>query len=710
MANIRARNGAPRPPIVANQPGGADARPGGADTQHRGADSQPQRPSHANKQLESNLGPSWEVTQTRLGRDGRARRAMTPRGAAYGRGHVAIDTTTALAVFATLAAANRSMSIAPAFAFASTITEFDDDLQSLLHDASSPVSGESWDILGSAMASTGNVIITAEMGGLKVPKSFRQAMHSPQRDYWRDAIAKELGGLLALHTWDMVLASTMPRGSNLMHCHYVFTVKRKADGSIEKFKARLVADGNTQKHGVDFDRIFATVVKTTTVRLVLVIAAARDYNLSSIDVRQAYLQAELKEDLYMRPPPDVHAFDSRGRPLVCKLRRSLYGLKQAGREWAILLTSFLLSWGFTRSTIDPCLYTFCETHHVDGRSEEHILWVLIYVDDGLIVDNHAALRDRFVSDLSKRFPTEDKGELAWMLNVSITRDRSSRTLTMSQELYVSDLLSKYGSFAEEGTTRHFDCPMEAGVHLTSADQPAVGSAEHQEMATRRDAYMSIVGGLLWLANMTMWHLAYPAGQLARFLTNPGPSHFRAAVRVLAYLRSGGARPLVFAPTTTRGLDTYVDSDWAVRFSVSGCLVFYHGCLFHWFSKMQKSVSLSSAEAEYFGAMMASRDLMWLRDLFVELSIRFSGASIIWSDSKSAVDMAFDPVAFKQTKHIMRAAEFLRDLVAREVITLRHVPGRTMLADLLTKAVERAIFLQLLRLFDRYASDGIVCPA
>ena len=288
------------------------------------------------------------------------------------------------------------------------------------------------------------VTVTAELGGVQIPKTFRQAMRSPQSSYWREAIAKELGGLLALHTWDMVLESSMPSGSNLMHCHYVFTVKRKADGSIEKFKARLVADGNTQKHGVDFDRIFSTVVKTTTIRLVLAIAAARDYNLTSIDIRQAYLQATLNEDLYMRPPPDVHARDVRGRPLVCLLRRSLYGLKQAGREWAMLFTSFLLEWGFTRSAADPCLYTFTEN--------QQILWALIYVDDGLICDSSSSLRDRFVADLSQRFPTEDKGELRWMLNVSIARDRQSRSLTLSQELYVHDLLSKHGHWIDDSLT------------------------------------------------------------------------------------------------------------------------------------------------------------------------------------------------------------------------------------------------------------------
>ncbi len=120
---------------------------------------------------------------------------------------------------------------------------------------------------------------------------------------------------------------------------------------------------------------------------------------------------------------------------MCKLLRSLYGLKQAGREWAILFSSFLTSWGMTRSTIDPCLYTYRDGRNGDAK----LLWVLVYVDDALIADNDAALRDRFVKDLSARFPTEDKGDLAWILSVAITRDRAVRTLTMSQELYVTDL-------------------------------------------------------------------------------------------------------------------------------------------------------------------------------------------------------------------------------------------------------------------------------
>ena len=167
--------------------------------------------------------------------------------------------------------------------------------------------------------------------------------------------------------------------------------------------ARLVADGNTQKYGIDYDKIFATVVKSLTIRLVLIIAAARDYNVSSLDIRQAYLQAEIKEDLYMRVPPGVSPHTPAGEHRVCKLCRSLYGLRQAGREWAMLLANFILKWGFTRSAIDVCLFIY--------TSGSSILWLLVYVNDILTCGNCALLRARFIEALSQRFPVEDKGEL-----------------------------------------------------------------------------------------------------------------------------------------------------------------------------------------------------------------------------------------------------------------------------------------------------------
>ena len=201
--------------------------------------------------------------------------------------------------------------------------------------------------------------------------------------------------------------------------------------------------------------------------------------------------------------------------------------------------------------------------------------------------------------------------------------------------------------------------------------------------------------------MTRVDIAYSASQLARFMTNPGPPHFNAAIRVLIYVRDTTDRALVMQPNPDRNLESYVDSNWATKFSCSGGMFFFYGCLFHWFSKMQRSVTLSSAEAEFFGAMLAAKEVIFIRELLIDLGFSIDSASVINCDSKSAVGMAFDPVAFKKTKHILRAAEFLRDLVSRGVISVEHLPGVVMIADLLTKAVSRAIFTGLIKQLDDF---------
>jgi len=234
----------------------------------------------------------------------------------------------------------------------------------------------------------------------------------------------------------------------------------------------------------------------------------------------------------------------------------------------------------------------------------------------------------------------------------------------------------------------------------------VGSPSHAEMESKRDVYMSLVGGYLWLANMTFPTLAYPASQLARVMSNPAPQHLSLAMRVLAYLHGQRDHTLTFTPNDSTFV-VYVDSNWDSTFSVSGAFYYYHGCLFHWFTKAQHSISLSSAEAEYFGAMLASRDLLFLRDLFVDLHIVFDRATVMYTDSKSAVDMAFDPVAFKNTKHILRASAFYRDLVQKGHVLPKHLPGKVMISDILTKAPSRELFLFLVAILYATIDDETV---
>ena len=543
-----------------------------------------------------------------------------------------------------------------------------------------------------------SIVSTADYGEISIPRGYKAAMSGPWASYWREAIDKELAGLIALRTWDLIPISLVPRGSNLMNCHYVFDVKRLRDATVEKFKARLVADGNTQKYGVDYDRIFATVVKTSTIRLVLIIAAARDYNLTQIDIRQAYLQAELPEKLYMRVPPGIPAFNEKREPLVCRLNRSLYGLKQAGREWGVLFASFLISWGFIRSSIDTCLFTYSKS----GL----ILWILVYVDDCIIVDNDGSLRARFVIDLGKRFPVDDRGELEWMLGIAVHRDRANRVLTLSQELYIKDLVERYASYIRAGHNRKYDTPVEEGLRLSHDDCPAHGSAAAEQMLTLKPIYMALVGAFLWLGNMTFSEICHVTTQLARFVSNPGPPHFDAAMRVLIYLDGQRGRGLRYEPDASLPLHVYVDSSWESKFSCSGAYYFFMGCHFHWFSKLQRSVSLSSAEAEFFGCMLALKDTLWLRQLLLDLGVLEPGPTLTWCDSKSAVALALDPVAFKNTKHILRAAEFLKDHVLRGSVTISHSKGSTMVADILTKGQARPVFLQLMKLLNGYSKNPV----
>ena len=273
--------------------------------------------------------------------------------------------------------------------------------------------------------------VATNLGDIPIPRGYRQALEGRWASYWREAICKELNGLMSRGTWHYVYLDELPKGTNLMGCHMLFTVKRLSDGAIEKFKCRLVANGNTQKEGVDFDRIFSTVVKITTIRVVLAIAAARDYNLTSIDVQQAFLQGKLDEDLYMQMPPGLPSRSPNGRRIVVKLDRSLYGLKQAGRVWWQLLTGFLLEWGFKQSSIDVCLYTYTSP-------TGSILWLLVWVDDTIIVDNDEGLRERFVADLGTRFPIEDKHELEWILGVKVTRNRKTCSRAQSVREFVTE--------------------------------------------------------------------------------------------------------------------------------------------------------------------------------------------------------------------------------------------------------------------------------
>ena len=555
-------------------------------------------------------------------------------------------------------------------------------------------------LIKAALSAAGiySVTVTTDFGDVEVPKGYKSATTGPRASYWIAAINLELHGLIQCGTWIYVTLDSLPKGANVMRCHYVFTIKRNHDGSIERFKARLVADGNSQKWGIDFDRVFSTVVKTSTLRLLLIIAAANGYNLSQVDIKQAYLQATLTEDLYMMVPEGLPNRDEKGRRLVCKLKRSIYGLKQAGRAWGLCLSTFLTSYGFQRSHIDTCLYCL--------KRGGSFIWLAIYVDDIVCMDNDSALRDKVVKDLDKRFTLTDKGVLTWVLGVKISRNLKDNSISLSQELYIYDLITRFAPFLKAKHSRSYSSPLEEGYRHSKEDMPQLNSTAHDDMKDLRPVYMSLIGGLIWVSTMTRHDMAFAVSQLARALTNPGRRHFDAAIRVLLYLQSTSKMTLSYCPNKDLGFQVFVDSDWSANFSCSGAYFMFMGCPFHWFSKMQHSISLSSAEAEYFGAMLALKELIFFRELLFTLGQLAQGPTTIFTDSKSAVDLSHDHVGFRNTKHILRAAEFLRDNVVKQVAVLAHLLGRVMIADILTKSPAHQTFTLLLKLIKEYSRNQL----
>ena len=277
---------------------------------------------------------------------------------------------------------------------------------------------------------------TLTVADCRIPKGYKDAMTHPLASYWKEAIDKEWTGIMSNDTLDFIPRRDVPPGANVMNCHFVFDCKPRPDGSIEKLKARLVADGNTQRHGVDFEQVFATVVKMSSIRLVFTLAASLKLRLWQLDVKQAFLCADLPEELYMRMPPHLVDRDADGSRLVCKLRKSLYGLRQAAREWADHLNSVLLSFGFRRSTIDTCVYRY------DGSSDR-LLILLVYVDDLVCCYSHEDVRAAFVSHLTSTLPIDDRGPLEWVLRMQVAHEVDAHRVVISQQQYALRTVERY---------------------------------------------------------------------------------------------------------------------------------------------------------------------------------------------------------------------------------------------------------------------------
>lgn len=479
----------------------------------------------------------------------------------------------------------------------------------------------------------------------------------------------ELQALERNGTWAL---TPLPPGKKALGCKWVYKIKYHSDGTIERHKARLVILGNTQVEGVDYKETFAPVAKMVTVRTLLTIAVARQWEVHQMDVHNAFLHGDLEEEVYMKVPPGYVPATS-GK--ACRLLKSLYGLRQAPRCWFSKLATALKDCGFVQSYADYSLFTW--------RRGNIVLCILVYVDDLIVAGNHPETISKFKKHLNTCFHMKDLGTLRYFLGIEVARSKEG--MFLCQRKYALDIVSETGLLG----SRPAIFPIEQNHHLALASGPRLADPEK---------YRRLVGRLIYLT-ITRPELAYSVHILAQFMQQPRCEHWDAALRVVRYLKGCPGQGIFLRAQNSLQVSAFCDADWGScplsRRSISGYLVTLGRSPISWKTKKQQTVSRSSAEAEYRAMATTCCELKWLRQLLRDLWLDHTAPMLLYCDNLSAIYIASNPVFHERTKHIEIDCHFIRDAIQEGQIITSHIRTNHQPADIFTKALGRRQFSHLL---------------
>ena len=500
------------------------------------------------------------------------------------------------------------------------------------------------------------------------PTTYKQAVQGPDSKQWEQAMREEMESITNNGTWRLV---DLPKDRKAVGCKWIFRIKRDAQGNIKTWKARLVAKGYAQTEGVDYFDTFAPVAKFVSIRVLLSWAAIMGWEVHHMDVKTAFLHGKLEEEIYMEQP---EGFAKKGEEdMVCLLVKSLYGLKQAPRAWNKKLHEQLVTLGFKRCESDHNVYL---REHKKG-----LVYLLVYVDDMLIVADSMLAMDACKVDLSKCFTMTDLGEASYFLGMEINRDKDANTIHLQQGAYIKKVLERF-DMADCAPMR---TPFPTGIKL-----PLGAEGNYNKSFPE---YASAVGSLMYLMVCTRPDLAFAVGAVSRFMSCPVEEHWEAVKRILRYVQGTKDNKLVLGGVVGEAtMVGYTDADWGGndnnRRSISGyCFLLGEGAV-SWSSKKQTSVALSSTEAEYMALTQATKEAMWLKRFLGELNLHKGEALTIKVDNQSCIALAKNPEFHARTKHIDIQCHFIREKVEEGEVTLEYCPTRLMVADILTKPLPR----------------------
>lgn len=502
------------------------------------------------------------------------------------------------------------------------------------------------------------------------PTTYEEALNSSECKNWEKAINEELNSLVINNTWEII---KKPNNVNVVGCKWVFKLKPSLNGS--KYKARLVAKGFSQREGIDFGETFSPVVRYDSIRTVLSIAAIEDWEIAQFDVKTAFLNGDLDEIIYMETPKGI---ETQNTNMVCRLKKSLYGLKQASRVWNLKFTNFLKDFNMLQSEADKCVFR----GNVNGQT----VILLLYVDDGLVLSSSKDSLKKVIDHLSNNFNITTGSDNCYV-GVEFKRDRVNKKIFINQKNYINKLINKFNMSECKTASTPADC----NVILQ----------KNQEEEKINFPYRQAVGSLMFASIVSRPDISYSVGAVSRYLENPGSTHVNAVKRIIRYLKGTNNYGIEYGGTSVV-LKGYTDSDHGrdidTRRSTSGYAFLINNGIVSWKSYLQKTVALSTTEAEYIAASDGVKEAIWLRQLLKDIGFEEKEATSIMIDNQSAIILTKNAELHQRTKYIDVRFHFIRDYVNNGMIKPIYIATEDQIADALTKPIPTRKFHENIMLF------------
>jgi len=517
------------------------------------------------------------------------------------------------------------------------------------------------------------------------PSTFKEALESKERQEWMAAMSEEMTSLHKNSVWELV---PKPKDQRIIGSKWIYRKKESlSETEAPTYKARLVAKGFSQIEGIDYDEIFSPVVKHTSIRVLLSLVAQHDMELEQLDVKTAFLHGDLEETIYMTQPEGYVEAGKENH--VCRLKKSLYGLKQSPRQWYKRFDSFMLQNGYKRGKYDCCVYL----HTFD---DGHIIILMLYVDDMLIACRDTSKINKLKEILSSEFDMKDLGAAKKILGMEIKRDRDNMRLYLSQSKYIGKVLEKFHMV----NAKPVSTPLAAHFNLSAKQSPSTDD-EVQEM--KKIPYASAVGCLMYAMVCTRPDLAQAMSVVSKYMSNPGREHWQAVKWIIRYLKGTRNKSIMFERQHDDACITgFVDSDYAgdldKRRSTTGYVFTCGGGPVSWRSMLQKVSALSTTEAEYMALTEAAKEAIWLKGLASDLGLQQAFVTI-QCDSQSAICLAKNQVFHTRSKHIEVRYHRIRDWLNNGEVEVKKVHTDENASDFLTKPVTAEKFKHCLSLLN-----------